>query len=154
MKSCKERVIKSLKWDNPNSLIVEGGFSPATWLKYREELEPIADRIANDFYKYRGSKNDYDEMPASYRKGDSFKDTWGCIWECKVNGMQGIITHHPLKNDWEGFDSFVPPDPDRTSDLTAWDQKAFEDGLRKRVQDKKFIIGGSGERLWERVHFL
>ena len=149
----KERVIRSLTWDNPGSLVVESYLSPATWQKYREALEPVAAGMANDFTYYGGPRADYDAMPATYRKGDVYTDPWGCVWHCKVDGLQGIIAHHPLAESWDALDHFRLPDPARTADLVAWDKAAFEQNLRELVKRDKFILFG-GERLWERLHFL
>ncbi len=148
----RERVIKSLKWDNPNSLVVEGGFSAATWQKYRETLEPFAAQMSNDFSVYPGPHRDYDEMPPSYRKDEVFTDAWGCVWECKLDGMEGIITHHPL-GDWSNYSRYRLPDPMKTQDKVAWDQQGYEEYLKRNVAAGKYIMGG-GERLWERVHFV
>ncbi len=131
-----DRVVKSLHWDHPNSLVVEGGFSPATWQRYREALEPIAARMPNDFGVYTGPGRDYDQMPPTYRKGDIYTDPWGCVWECRVDGMQGIIRRHPLE-DWSGFDAYLPPDPDQTADLAPWDKASFEEGLKTLVEAGK-----------------
>ncbi len=147
-----DRVVKSLHWDYPNSLVVEGGFSPATWQRYREALEPIAARMPNDFGVYAGPRRDYDQMPPTYRKGDIYTDPWGCVWECRVDGMQGIIRRHPLE-DWSGFDAYHFPDPAQTADLAPWDRASFEDGLKALAGAGKYILTG-GERLWERLHFL
>ena len=149
----RERVIKSLTWDNPKSLVVESYLSPATWQKYREALEPVAANMANDFTFYAGPRADYDAMPPTYRKGDVYADPWGCVWECRVDGLQGIITHHPLAEGWEKFDGFRPPDPATTADLAPWDKAGFEANLRELVKRGKFTLFG-GERLWERLHFL
>jgi uroporphyrinogen decarboxylase len=153
MLTSRERVLKSLKWENPNSLVVEGGFSPATWQRYRQALEPIAARLPNDFGIYGGPHSDYDQMPPTYRKGDVYTDPWGCVWECRVDGMQGIISHHPFGDHWSGLDSYQPPDPETTADLSSWDRKSFEAYLPVLVQAGKYIVVG-GERLWERLHFL
>ncbi len=149
----RERVIRSLTWNNPSSLVVEGGFSPATWKKYHQALEPIAARMPNDFGSYGGPRRNYDEMPPTYRQGDVYTDPWDCVWECRVDGMQGIISHHPLAGGWQLFDAFRPPDPNTTADLAGWQRAGFEAGLRANVRAGKFIVTG-GERLWERVHFV
>jgi uroporphyrinogen decarboxylase len=149
----RERVLKSLKWEQPHSLIVESGFSPATWKKYREALEPVSARMANDFNVYSGPRKDYDQMPPTYRKDDVFTDAWGCVWECRVDGMEGIIKHHPLADRWAGFESYHLPDPLKTADKVPWDQQAFEHELKKNVNAHKYIMGG-GDRFWERIHFL
>jgi uroporphyrinogen decarboxylase len=149
----RDRVLKSLQWDDPNSLVVEIYFSPSTWKKYRQALEPIAAHIANDFTAYPGPRQDYDQMPPSYRKDDVFTDAWGCVWECRVDGMEGIITHHPLSEDWSRLDTYRFPDPLTTEDKLPWDQQAFEQDFRRNMQAHKYIMAG-GDRFWERVHFL
>ena len=145
----RERVIRSLTWDNPNSLVVESYFSAATWKKYREKLVPYARRIANDFTVF-GIPANFDKMPVSYGRDEIYEDRWGCVWNCRVAGMQGIISRHPLAG---GFDKLKAPDPSVTNDLYPWDQKEFETALAENVKSGKFIICGY-ERLWERVHFL
>ncbi len=149
----RDRVLKSLRWEHPDSLVVENWISPATWQKYRQALEPVMQRMPDDFTPYPGPRDDYDAMPPSYRQGDLYTDPWGCVWECRLDGMQGIIFHHPLAEGWDKFASFHPPDPQTTEDLERWNQAAFEDRLRLNVRFGKFTLAG-GERLWERVHFL
>jgi uroporphyrinogen decarboxylase len=149
----RERVLKSLRWDQPNSLVVENWISPATWQKYRQKLERVMEHIPDDFTPYPGPRQDYDEMPPTYRQGDIYTDPWGCVWECRLDGMQGIITYHPLSGGWDFSPNFHPPDPWKTDDLAAWDQEAFEARLSANVRAGKFTLAG-GERLWERVHFL
>lgn len=150
----RERVLRTLTWNNPNSLVVEGGFSGATWQKYRESLEPIAASIANDFGYYVPAANrNYDVMSYGYNEGEIYKDPWGCVWECRVGGMQGIISYHPLAESWDLFDSYCPPDPMATQDLGQYDKASFEAAIKDLKAHNKFICCG-GERLWERVHFV
>lgn len=149
----RERVIKALTWDNPNSIVVEGGYSPATWQRYREKLEPFAARIPNDFGFYNGHRGDYDVMPPGYSQDEIYTDTWGCVWNCRVAGMQGIIEHSPLEESLDLLDSFRFPDPNATCDLNPWDREAFEAEIKRKSAAGQFITAG-GERLWERVHFL
>lgn len=130
---------------------MEGGFSASTWKKYRERLEPVAERIANDFYEYRGPTK-YDVMPVGYSMDEYFLDVWGCQWHCLAAGMQGIIEKHPLHS-WEQYEGYKFPDAGACNDLSAWDQAGFEKGLAEKKAAGKFIMCG-GERLWERVHFL
>ena len=146
----RERVLRSLTWENPNSLVTESYVSAATWRTYRELLIPFAKRMPNDFSVYSGAP-DYDKMPSGYGQDEVFEDAWGCIWYCRVAGMQGIISRHPLN--WDGFKDFKTPDPMKTADLSPWDQREFENDLAIKIKHSKFVMCG-GERLWERVHFL
>jgi uroporphyrinogen decarboxylase len=145
----RERVLRSLNRDAPGSLVVESYISAATWKKYREKLIPIAKKIPNDFISNL-IPSDYDKMPDGFNQDEVYEDTWGCIWHCRVAGMQGIISQHPLQT---GFDALKMPDPLKTSDLWPWDKEGFENNLSENVKNGKFIICGY-ERLWERVHFL
>ena len=145
----RERVLRSLNREKPGTLVVEGYFSSATWMKYRDELVPIAKDMPNDFISNLIPEN-FDAVPVSFNQDEIYVDTWGCEWHCRVAGMQGIISRHPLQN---GFDALKIPEPSKTNDLWAWDQKDFEKNLENNVKNNKFIMCGS-ERLWERVHFL
>ncbi|MFA5818282.1 MAG: uroporphyrinogen decarboxylase family protein [Bacteroidales bacterium] len=153
--SCRERVLCSLRWDNPKGPVVESYCSAATWHHYRDKLFPIAIQIPSDFYFPMSTPPDYDSFPKGYAAGEIFVDAWGCEWTNKVNGMQGIVSKSPLES-WDSFEDFKCPDPKTTADLySGFDIEAFKKYCKALKDGNKFVITpGSPERLWERVHFL
>lgn len=148
----RERVRRAIEFDNPDCVPLSEGFSYATWRKYREILKPLAKRLEGDFgFGPDEGPKDYDAFPPCYRKGERFTDNWGCIWNCLIDGLEGIIEHHPLA-DWSNLDNYKAPDPIKMEERGPRDLEGFAEQIRK-YGHKKFIWA-YGERFWERVHFV
>jgi uroporphyrinogen decarboxylase len=76
--------------------------------------------------------------------GRSGEDEWGCYWTIlpgRVN--MGQVTGHPL-SDWEKLKDYQFPDP----------QLPPVDLEGKRRVEGKYLMGGIGLTLFERMHFL
>jgi uroporphyrinogen decarboxylase len=75
------------------------------------------------------------------RKDLPYTDPWGCIWTTKEDGITGTVTHHPLA-DWAAFDTFQPPDPEKTDGLilTNWNEIAEE--IRQKKEKSELIQAG------------
>ena len=146
----RERVLRAIKFENPDVVPLSGGFSPATWHKYRDELVPLAKRLLPDFQREFWSPKNYDEFPPAYRAGEVFTDSWGCVWECKVNGMEGIIKKHPL-DDRASFKNYKAPDPLKVHERGPRDFEALK---KEAARPRDFFLFGPGERFWERLHFV
>jgi len=112
----KENYIKAATFNRPDWVPCGVGMLPATWKKYREELEDIVLRYPRLFPDFRKGSVDFDS-PGSvlYRQGE-FTDPWGCVWQNAAEGLNGLVTGHPLDK-WEELDTYQPPDPLATDDL-------------------------------------
>jgi len=111
--------LKAARWEKPDWIPAQVSLLPATWRKYREDLEAIVKNHPRFFPWYSG-KVDYDYAgPPSYRKG-TYVDHWHCVWENVEEGLEGMVVGHPLL-DWEALEEFqplaIPPDDD-----PIWDQ--------------------------------
>lgn len=86
--------IKAMTYNRPEQIPVSVSFLPAAWLKYGGELK----RLAAQYSDLAGPAPDLDNirMPASYHAG-SFADEWGCVWSNVAEGMESIVTGHPVK---------------------------------------------------------
>jgi len=84
-------------------------FAPATWHKYREDLERLILRHPAIFGQYQVGDGNFDYFAANYRKG-TFTDAWGCVWYNVLDGMLGIVKRSPLA-DWNALSSYIAPDP-------------------------------------------
>lgn len=88
-------LLKAIRYDYPSKIPVSCGALPAAWLKYGDELA----RIAKDYPDIMPSVPDLDhfQFQDSYHYG-SFVDEWGCVWSNVDEGMESIVTGHPLPN--------------------------------------------------------
>jgi uroporphyrinogen decarboxylase len=93
------------------------GFSPATWVSLREELEEVLVRHPILFPGFRPGERDFDhwEYGPAYRYGERFTDAWGCVWDNAWGGVEGQVVEHPLAV-WEALESYQIPDPMVTAD--------------------------------------
>ena len=86
-------LIKAMTYDYPEQIPVSVGFLPAAWLKYGEELK----RLVLDYPDLISRVPDLDNIPipSSYHYGN-FTDEWGCVWSNVHEGMESIVTGHPV----------------------------------------------------------
>jgi len=142
----KERMRRAIEFDGPDYPPVMGGFSPATWARYREALVPYAERLGVPV------PGDFDAMPKGWRAGESFRDNYGCLWECQVTGLQGIIKEHPL-SDWSRLESYRFPDPLTQGANGVFDLPVFAAQVATELKEWTWA-GGYENSYWERLHFL
>lgn len=149
----RENTLRTYDFAGPEWIPTSVGISPATWHKYREELERILVRHPFACGAYEPGSVDFDEFPPTYREGERFTDMWQCVWENAQPGLEGIVTVHPLA-DWAAFDSFTPPDPLEVSEReprVPWDEFARRvEATRRREQAVWLWV----DRTFERLHFL
>jgi len=137
-----DNFLRAAEFRYPKWIPATVGLMPATWRKYREDLERIVldhPKIFPDFKK--GSVN-FDAIGSpSYRRG-RVKDSWGCVWENVEEGLEGMVVEHPLA-DWEALESYRPPDPLRQAEFGPrgdWEE------VRKRLEEAKrkgrLAVGG------------
>jgi hypothetical protein len=87
--------INSIRRTYPEHHPVSVGILPATWIKYRGELDTLVRRYSELFPQPPASERDYDAVSGTYVQG-SHVDAWGCVWQNLHHGMQAIVTGHPL----------------------------------------------------------
>ena len=85
---------KARTFDRPEFIPVSVSLLPATWMKYREELDALVARHPIIFGEQQGQR-DYDAVGGTYVAG-SHTDEWGCVWENVATGMEAIVKHHPV----------------------------------------------------------
>ncbi len=105
-------LIEAIKLESPDSIPVSVGMLPAGWLKYGSELQRLFDQYPQFF---GGRQQDLskvkDVMPSSYHKG-SFTDEWGCVWSNMTDGMESIVTGHPVKCEEDIYALKIPENRD------------------------------------------
>jgi uroporphyrinogen decarboxylase len=93
--SLHEDRIRSLRFEHPEQIPVSVSILPAAWMKHREAMDEIVARHPFLFGEHRKGDRDYDEVGGTYVSGEHV-DVWGCVWSNIQNGMESIVTHHPV----------------------------------------------------------
>lgn len=87
---------QAMTYSCPQELPVSVSLLPAAWKKYGDELKAVVGKYPRMFGDL-ASRYNYDGMtPQSYHTG-SHTDEWGCVWENIEEGMESIVTGHPVK---------------------------------------------------------
>jgi hypothetical protein len=157
--------LKAVQFQHPEWTPVTFGFSPATWKKYREELEAVLLEHPRIFPGYQKGQNDFDHAAAqmsrldpdgaSFREeGEVYRDSWGCLWRCAYNDLGGQVIEHPLA-DWKAFDGFRPPD---ILKKTRWGSDREDwDAIKRRIEEtkKKGLLATTRiPCFFDRLHYL
>lgn len=126
--SDRENYLRAARFEGPEWIPINVYLTPALWLELREELEDVVDKHPVLFPGFRKGSKNYDRMMLDYRhkKGETFYDSWGCLWDNAADGVVGQVLEHPL-DDWSRFDDFQPPDPMTTDDHLSppdWEKRA------------------------------
>lgn len=119
----RENWFRTIEFRNPQWIPTKLRALPATWKKYRENLESIVDEypfcrfertkaglLTGGFDSFTSNpKNGYDSISPAYQEG-FYDDPWGCKWKNPQDGMVGIVLDYPLE-DWENLSNYEFPDP-------------------------------------------
>lgn len=121
----RENYLRNARFQRPEWIPMMLAISGASWNQWRGEMEEVVARHDWMFPGYvKGQRNwdNWDPGPA-YRKGEKFKDSWGCVWEASIDGLEGVVVEHPLA-DWDSLETWEPPDPMTTGDRGPVDWEA------------------------------
>jgi Uroporphyrinogen decarboxylase (URO-D). len=126
--------IKSIKLEYPETIPVSVSILPAAWMKYGAELQKLTDNYPQFF---GGRQVDLshvtDELNPFYRLGGCV-DEWGCVWSNVDEGMNAIVTGHPVADEDDVFSLQIPPNrngmiPHGFMYLRLLDLCGFENGM-------------------------
>lgn len=106
-----ENFLRAAEFRYPEWIPCVVSIMPATWIKYKEEVEKIVLEHPKLFPHYK--KGDFKKMKLSqaYQKG-RWKDSWGITWQNIEEGLDSapVEKEAPLKN-WENLKNYQVPDP-------------------------------------------
>jgi uroporphyrinogen decarboxylase len=83
----------AMTFRRPEFIPVEVSLLPATWIKYRHDLEALVRRHPIIFGDFKG--RDYDAVGGTYVAG-THVDDWGCVLTNIRTGMDAMVKHHPV----------------------------------------------------------
>ncbi len=128
-----ETYLRAMQFDRPAWTPAVVSLMPATWMKYREDLEALVLAHPKLFPKYRKGSKDFDAVPDPAHEPGRATDAWGCVWENAERGLAGMVVGHPLA-DWDALEAYTPPDP-LTQDL--WRPRPPWDEVRASLEAAK-----------------
>lgn len=129
----RDNIIRTVRFEKPEYIPMVFSINAACWEHYPQgSLEELMAGHPRLFPDYKPLPPDYrpDFNPWT-RAGQPFKDDWGCVWETSEDGITGTVNHHPLA-DWEAFDDYQPPDPERSMGLGPVDWESVRTSLEER----------------------
>lgn len=102
--------VKAIRLEYPDTIPVGVGILPKAWFHYGDKLQQITDRYPQFFH---GQKFDPDQirrdLSPRYRRG-KWVDEWGCVWQNVEEGMDSIVTEHPIRSEEDVFSLSIPAD--------------------------------------------
>ncbi|MDF2686280.1 MAG: hypothetical protein K0S55_1461, partial [Clostridia bacterium] len=90
-------LMKAMTYTYPEELPVLVGVLPAVFIKYGDKIKELMSSFPDLFGEWWQGYDPYKNMPGSYHAG-TFTDAWGCVWSNEVDGMESIVTGHPVPN--------------------------------------------------------
>lgn len=124
---------KAFTYDYPEEIPVSSSVLPAAWKKYGEELV----RLAKEYPEFIPVIPDLEHLeeyyPATYHYGEHV-DEWGCVWSNIDEGMESIVTGHPVPNQEDIFTLKIPENRDGRMPhgfmyLRLLDLRGFEESM-------------------------
>ena len=104
---------KAIRLEYPEVIPTTVGLLPAFWIRRGPEAEELVRRFPQLFPA--GNSVDWSDPTAiahgTYRAG-AHVDEWGCVWSNVNEGMEAIVTGHPIKTEEDIFALQIPQNRD------------------------------------------
>jgi uroporphyrinogen decarboxylase len=145
----RERVIRTLEFNQPDRIPVDLWTLPAAFLQYGKALEDLLEASVRDIIAVAGPL-DIPSDPHSYEIG-THTDDWGCVWTKLQAGMIGEVKK-PVFNTYEQIDTYRAPVEKFKSQWREY-RPELENKTTALRGKGQFILGG-WISLFERMQFL
>ena len=105
-------LIPAILMQSPDKIPVSVSILPAAFLHYGQELVRLAGQYPQFFSKDMMDLERIAQcIPERYHAGRHV-DEWGCVWENIQEGMEAIVTHHPVQSEADVFALQIPDNRD------------------------------------------
>ena len=142
--NAKENLLRAIRFETPETIPIQCSINPACWDYYPHEVlcELMASHpiLFPDYINKDSSEPVTVEYGLNARADESYTDPWGCVWQTTTNGITGTVTQHPLA-DWEAFEGYSPPDPDKFTCLDPIDWEAVGKSFRDAKAKDRLTVG-------------
>jgi uroporphyrinogen-III decarboxylase len=104
----RERVIRALRFENPDRVPRDLWYLPGVEMFRKKELEEVLKKYPTDFttprYRYGRSKR----AKGTVGLVGEYVDAWGCVWRVAEPGVVGEVKEPPLK-EWSALKNYQLP---------------------------------------------
>jgi hypothetical protein len=152
----RENYLRNARREGPEWMPVAVALSGATWNQLRGELEDVCERHPTIFPGFQRGNRDFAriEEDVVYTPGAETTDAWGCVWEFPIDGLEGIVSGHPLA-DWSALETWRAPDPLTQGDRGPVDWATNLESVRKAREAGHLTSGGTPHGyLFMRLYYL
>ena len=150
----RENHLRTVRFQHPEWIPMSVHISAASRIQGREEMEEVMARHPLFFPGFQKGQVDFDHYPvgAAYKAGEAFTDAWGCVWEPAIEGLEGVVSGHPLA-DWSALDGWQAPDALVQLDRSPADWEGARRGIERARAAGALTSGGTAHgfllmRLW------
>lgn len=106
-------LIKAIRMESPSAIPTSVSILPAMWIDHGEETE----RLVREYPQFfpEGYSVDYSDpmsiASGTYKAGTHI-DEWGCVWSNLHEGMESIVTGHPVTTPEDVYTLEIPKNRD------------------------------------------
>lgn len=133
--------LKAIYFDYPEWTPCRVGLMPATWIKYREDLESLVLAHPRIFPGYENRSKDFDQVHSPLYELGRHTDCWGTVWDNVERGLDSHPVGFPLE-DWVAWDDYIPPDPLQDDMFGPRDWEAVKRSLNEAKRQGDLAVGG------------
>jgi len=138
----KENILKAIRFEKPDHIPMIYAISGACWHQYDQDaLQDLMEAHPLLFPNFKRQETVTPYYGVCGRKDEPFTDQWGCVWETSMDGITGSVHGHPLQ-DWSAFDTYEPPDPNKTNGLTDVDWEQRRASAKKQKENGQLVSAG------------
>jgi len=132
MNDRQQLLIQAMTWSHPAEIPMSVGALPAMWLHYGDEMTRFA-RAYPEFLPQRTPESIRKELAGRYKLGQ-WTDEWGCVWNNAREGMDALVTGHPVPRREDILSLQIPPNRDGSLPhglmyLRLLDLRGFEEAM-------------------------
>ena len=109
----RERVIRSIKFENPDRVPVLHRIKPGYFRTHGREIRELTRKYPSDILQSEKTHTwftFYSEGKLFTKPGELNKDEWGCTWATTTDDHLGQVVDSPLKS-WDDYRRYSMPDP-------------------------------------------
>lgn len=106
-------LIKAIRMESPSVIPTSVSILPAMWIHHGDEIQRLVKEFPQFFPKdYSVDYSDPTAIASGTYKAGEHVDEWGCVWTNVNEGMEAIVTGHPVKSPEDVYALEIPKNRD------------------------------------------